>query len=284
MELRGRLAAIILGVFAIIFLGAGFLMLREESSDQLTLAFLDVGQGDAVLISKPRQYDLLIDGGPDPIVLSRLSDILPWYDREIDVIFLTHNHADHYQGLLAVLDKYKVGELIVSALAEPLPAPLLDSLKRHKLSYTKMPAGTQLQLDQTTKLKALWPVAETPIADMNDRSLVLELVSGERKVWLAGDAGVAVEEALLKNNLVEDVDIFKLSHHGSDTANSEEFLELLRPEWVVAQAGAGNSFGHPNRRIIKRAERVGAQILRNDERGTVVFQTDGREWSYEASK
>lgn len=284
MELRGRLAAIILGVFAIIFLGAGFLMLREESSDQLTLAFLDVGQGDAVLISKPRQYDLLIDGGPDPIVLSRLSDILPWYDREIDVIFLTHNHADHYQGLLAVLDKYKVGELIVSALAEPLPAPLLDSLKRHKLSYTKMPAGTQLQLDQTTKLKALWPVAETPIADMNDRSLVLELVSGERKVWLAGDAGVAVEEALLKNNLVEDVDIFKLSHHGSDTANSEEFLELLRPEWVVAQAGAGNSFGHPNRRIIKRAERVGAQILRNDERGTIVFQTDGREWSYEASK
>ncbi len=284
MELRGRLAAIILGIFAIIFLGAGFLMLREESSDQLTLAFLDVGQGDAVLISKPRQYDLLIDGGPDPIVLSRLSDILPWYDREIDVIFLTHNHADHYQGLLAVLDKYKVGELIVSALAEPLPAPLLDSLKRHKLSYTKMPAGTQLQLDQTTKLKALWPVAETPIADMNDRSLVLELVSGERKVWLAGDAGVAVEEALLKNNLVEDVDIFKLSHHGSDTANSEEFLELLRPEWVVAQAGAGNSFGHPNRRIIKRAERVGAQILRNDERGTVVFQTDGREWSYEASK
>jgi competence protein ComEC len=284
VELRGRLAAIILGIFAIIFLGAGFLMLREESSDQLTLAFLDVGQGDAVLISKPRQYDLLIDGGPDPIVLSRLSDILPWYDREIDVIFLTHNHADHYQGLLAVLDKYKVGELIVSALAEPLPAPLLDSLKRHKLSYTKMPAGTQLQLDQTTKLKALWPVAETPIADMNDRSLVLELVSGERKVWLAGDAGVAVEEALLKNNLVEDVDIFKLSHHGSDTANSEEFLELLRPEWVVAQAGAGNSFGHPNRRIIKRAERVGAQILRNDERGTVVFQTDGREWSYEASK
>lgn len=284
MELRGRLAAIILGVFAIIFLGAGFLMLREESSDQLTLAFLDVGQGDAVLISKPRQYDLLIDGGPDPIVLSRLSDILPWYDREIDVIFLTHNHADHYQGLLAVLDKYKVGELIVSALAEPLPAPLLDSLKRHKLSYTKMPAGTQLQLDQTTKLKALWPVAETPIADMNDRSLVLELVSGERKVWLAGDAGVAVEEALLKNNLVEDVDIFKLSHHGSDTANSEEFLELLRPEWVVAQAGAGNSFGHPNRRIIKRAERVGAQMLRNDERGTIVFQTDGREWSYEAIK
>jgi competence protein ComEC len=278
------LAAIILGVFAIIFLGAGFLMLREESSDQLTLAFLDVGQGDAVLISKPRQYDLLIDGGPDPIVLSRLSDILPWYDREIDVIFLTHNHADHYQGLLAVLDKYKVGELIVSALAEPLPVELLDSLKRHKLSYTKMPAGTQLQLDQTTKLKALWPVAETPIADMNDRSLVLELVSGERKVWLAGDAGVAVEEALLKNNLVEDVDIFKLSHHGSDTANSEEFLELLRPEWVVAQAGAGNSFGHPNRRIIKRAERVGAQILRNDERGTIVFQTDGREWSYEASK
>lgn len=284
MELRGRLAAIILGVFAIIFLGAGFLMLREESSDQLTLAFLDVGQGDAVLISKPRQYDLLIDGGPDPIVLSRLSDILPWYDREIDVIFLTHNHADHYQGLLAVLDKYRVGELIVSALAEPLPVELLDSLKRHKLSYTKMPAGTQLQLDQTTKLKALWPVAETPIADMNDRSLVLELVSGERKVWLAGDAGVAVEEALLKNNLVEDVDIFKLSHHGSDTANSEEFLELLRPEWVVAQAGTGNSFGHPNRRIIKRAERVGAQILRNDERGTIVFQTDGREWSYEASK
>jgi competence protein ComEC len=253
-------------------------MMQRESAEKLTLAFLDVGQGDAVLITKAERYDVLIDGGPDPTILRRLGEALPWYDNDIDWLLLTHNHTDHYMGLIAVLDKYKVERLLVSELAEPLPPELLQALERNKVPYSKLSAGTELNLEPNVKLRVLWPKADQVIAEMNDRSLVVELIAGEQRALLAGDAGVVVEGELLKNQAIDQVEIFKLSHHGSDTANSQEFLEALKPEWVVAQAGIDNSFDHPNRRVLKRVERVGAQIARNDLEGTIVFETDGLAW------
>lgn len=277
MEAR-RLWTIVIGLLAFVMLGAGLLMLQEKKSDHLILAFLDVGQGDAILISKMGEYDVLIDGGPDPIVLRRLAEVMPWYDREIDLIFLSHNHADHYQGLLAVLDKYQVGQMIVSALAEPLPQEVTEALERSEVSYSKMPAGTEIELEPDVRLKALWPSEEVAVSDINDRSLVLQLEVGQLAALLAGDAGEAVERELLDKKLVQEVEIFKLSHHGSDTSNSQDFLVALSPQWVVAQNGQKNSFGHPNRRILKRAQRVGAEVLRNDQQGTIIFEANGEEW------
>lgn len=270
--------AVITLALAITFVGVGVVMMQRESAEKLTLAFLDVGQGDAVLITKAERYDVLIDGGPDPTILRRLGEALPWYDNDIDWLLLTHNHTDHYMGLIAVLDKYKVERLLVSELAEPLPPELLQALERNKVPYSKLSAGTELNLEPNVKLRVLWPKADQVIAEMNDRSLVVELIAGEQRALLAGDAGVVVEGELLKNQAIDQVEIFKLSHHGSDTANSQEFLEALKPEWVVVQAGIDNSFDHPNRRVLKRVERVGAQIARNDLEGTIVFETDGLAW------
>jgi len=258
-----------------VFLGAGVLILKRPVTDKLLVAFLSVGQGDAVLIRTADQKDVLIDGGPDQTVLTRLAQVLPWYDREIDLIFLTHNHLDHYAGLIAVLNKYKVGEFVASTLSAPLPQELTDALARKQVPYRQLDAEAEVQLDEQVKLKTLWPKAGSVIAEMNDRSLVMELDDVQVKFLLAGDAGEAVEAELMKNRQLGAVDVFKLSHHGSDTANSQAFLELLKPRWVVAQVGLCNSFGHPNRRILRRAERVGAQVLRNDLDGTVVFETDG---------
>ena len=277
---RKRIIIYSLSVLALVFLGAGIFILQRPVTDKLLVAFLVVGQGDAVFIRTADQKDVLIDGGPDQTVLARLGEILPWYDRDIDAVFLTHNHLDHYAGIIAVLDKYKVGQLVASSLSAPLPQELADILNRKQIPYRQIDVGVEIELDEQVKLKTLWPKSGAVIAEMNDRSLVMELVSGQVKFLLGGDSGIAVEDELMKNNLVSEVDVFKLSHHGSDTANGQAFLELLSPRWVVAESGKGNSVGHPNRRILKRAERVGAEVLRNDLDGTVVFETDGASVNY----
>lgn len=284
MNSRRRIIIYALSVLALIFLGSGIFILKRPATDKLLVAFLSVGQGDAVLIRTADEKDVLIDAGPDRSVLARLAQILPWYDRELDMIVLTHNHLDHYAGIIALLEKYKVGQVVVSAVSEPLPQELALALAEHKVAYQKIEAGAEVKLDERVSLRALWPKSGAVITEMNDRSLVMELVSGQVKFLLGGDSGIAVEDELMKNNLVREVDVFKLSHHGSDTANGQAFLELLSPRWVVVQAGSGNSFGHPNRRILKRAERVGARVLRNDVDGTVVFESDGVALNYRLIK
>lgn len=272
---RRRIIICGLSVLALVFLGAGILILKRPATDKLLVAFLSVGQGDAVFIRTADDKDVLIDAGPDRSVLTRLAQVLPWYDRELDMIVLTHNHLDHYAGIIALLEKYKVGQVVVSAVSEPLPQELALALAEHKVTYQKIEAGAEVRLDEQVSLRALWPKSGTVVTEMNDRSLVLALDDGQVKFLLAGDAGVDVESELLKDYKLGPVDVFKLSHHGSDTANSQVFLETIKPRWVVAQSGKGNSFGHPNRRILKRAERVGSEVLRNDVDGTVVFETDG---------
>lgn len=277
---RRKLVIIILAILALLFLTAGLLILLTPKNNNLQVAFLSVGQGDAILIRTPDARNILIDGGPDQSILTRLGEVLPWYDRRIDLIILTHNHDDHLQGLLAVLKKYQVDGFLTGKLAMPLPKDLASGLASHQVTYREMNAGESLELAPNVKIKALWPNSGQPIIDINDRSLVLELTYGQKKFLLAGDAGIFAETELLKNNLASDVDVFKLSHHASDTANSQEFLDKIKPEFGVVEVGIDNRLGHPNRRILKRLERVGARVLRTDLDGSIVFVTDGREMSY----
>ncbi len=284
MNKQRRIVVIVLAVLAVLFLTAGLLILLKPNKQNLQVAFLSVGQGDAILIRTPDAHNILIDGGPDQTILTRLGAVLPWYDRQLDLIILTHNHDDHLQGLLAVLKKYQVDAFLTGKLASPLPKDLAEGLASHQVAYREMNAGEGLELANNVHIRALWPNSGQPIIDINDRSLVLELTYGERKFLLAGDAGVEVEAELLKRNLVDDVDVFKLSHHASDTANSQEFLDKIKPEYGVVEVGIDNRLGHPNRRILKRLERVGAKVLRTDWDGSVVFSTDGRELSYRVIK
>jgi len=250
----------------------------------MTVSFLSVGQGDAVLITTPSNRNILIDGGPDQTILTRLGQSLPWYKRHLNMIILTHNHDDHLQGLLAVLKKYKVDQFLLSPLADPLPNSLSESLISHQVPDYVLEAGRVIDLGDGIKLKSLWPESGQIIAEQNDRSLILELSYGDRKFLLSGDAGLAVEKELMKKKTVQQVDVYKLSHHASDTANSQEYLDLIKPKFAVVEVGIDNRLGHPNRRILKRIERIGAKLLRTDWDGNIVFKTDGKELSYELIK
>jgi competence protein ComEC len=274
---------IVLGLIAlaIIFIIASFSFWNYQL-DKLQVAFMDVGQGDAILVRTPEGLKALIDGGPDQSVLTQLSRILPWWDHRIDLMILSHAHADHYAGLEAVIKRYQVRQIIVSGQALALPKEFWDLAESRQIDIKLVMSGQDINLG-SAHLEVLWP-DDQPNQDVNDTSLVVKLNYGQRQFWLAGDSGLLVEATLIKQNRTDDIDVLKVSHHGSDTANSEEFLNLLQPEYAVISVAKANSLGLPNQRVLRRLQRLKAELLRTDELGTIIFESDGQSLSYHLKK
>jgi len=267
-------------VLVIIVLAWGTIVFLK--TDKLTVAFLNVGQGDAIFVRTGAGVTALIDGGADKSVLGQLGKLMPWWDREIDVLVLTHNHDDHLQGLLEVMKRYQVKRLILSRQAAILPQEVWRTIEAYHVPVELIGAGQSLYLGRA-KLDVLWPQSQTP-SDANSDSLVIKMIYGVKKFWLASDSGLAAEQTLIKQAKVEQVDVLKLAHHGSDTSSGQDFLNRLRPRWTVISVGANNKLGLPNERIMKRLARVSSQVLRTDRDGTIVFETDGYDLSYRLKK
>lgn len=242
------------------------------------IAFLDVGQGDSILIRTGDGKNVLIDGGPDKTVLYKLEKYLPWYDRTIDAMILTHPHADHLIGLIEVAKRYKVKRIISTGVVHTTPEYLewLNLIKEKKISAESFKKDDRLMLDDGISLAALWPeksMIGERVEDLNNSSLVLLLQTANEKIILMGDAQEEIEKQILKNNrtMIGNADILKIGHHGSRFATSAEFLEAVKPKHAVISSGENNSFGHPHLDALKRLHDSGAEILRTDEKGDIVF-------------
>ncbi|MDD4332983.1 MAG: MBL fold metallo-hydrolase [Patescibacteria group bacterium] len=296
---------IIIAVSALAFVAIFCFFLWQAGNKNLEVDFLDVGQGDAILIKSPYGQNILIDGGPDSSVIKRLGENLPWWDRQIDLMVLTHPHDDHVTGLIDVLKRYKVKKIIYTGVVHTAPNYLawLNLIREKNIPVSIIDHPQTIKLGENTKLDILYPLESLigkGFKDLNDSSLVIKLVNGENKFLFTGDAGVAVEKNLIdltqpspsKGEGSLKVDVLKVGHHGSDTATSEEFLNALIPSSLPAQAGfpetgegrliavipvgKDNDFGHPSLRIIKKLERAGAKIIRTDEEGTIRLFSDGK--------
>jgi len=254
--------------------------LTYHQPSRLEVDFLDVGQGDAILIKTPGGQNILIDGGPDKTVIKRLGENLAWWDKQIDLMILTHPHDDHVTGLIEVLKRYGVKRILYTGAAHNAPNYLawLKTARDKKVPLTIIDKAQTVNLGEQTKLEILYPgrsLLNKTLADLNDSSIIIKLVHGQNKFLLTGDAGLEVEKTLLAGEADLAADILKVGHHGSEYSTSQEFLEKIKPRIAVIQVGAGNDFGHPNLRIIKRLERTGAEIFRTDLSGTVKMISDG---------
>ncbi len=246
----------------------------------LEVDFLDVGQGDAILIKTPGGQNVLIDGGPDKTVLKRLGENLPWWDKRIDLMVLTHPHDDHVTGLVDVLKRYGVEKILYTGVSHNAPNYLtwLKLVRDKKAPLTIIDKEQTINLGAGASLEILFPdesFLNKTADDLNQSSMVLKLVYGQNKFLLTGDAGELVEKKLISASADLSADVLKVGHHGSQYSSSEEFLEKVGPKMTVIEVGKDNQFGHPNLRIIKRLERLGAKIYRTDERGTVRMVSDG---------
>ncbi len=258
---------------------------REERNGILTVAFLDVGQGDAIYIEAPSGNQMLIDAGPGKAVLRELSKVMPFYDRSIDVVIATHADQDHVGGLPDVLKKYKVnifmepgvpGESSSYKEVEKIVASSNSSGGGAGIKKILARRGMNVDLGDGTILQILFPVIDSPSTDTNMSSIVAKLVYGENEFMLTGDAPQAVENYLVdtEGTLLQS-DVLKAGHHGSKTSTSQVFVSAVSPQYAVISVGKDNKYGHPNQETLDTLRNFGAKILRTDQLGDIVFKSDG---------
>jgi competence protein ComEC len=251
--------------------------------DDLHVSFLDVGEGDAILVQKGNKQ-ILIDGGPSPQEITlQLSKHMAFWDRTIDLVILTHPHQDHLGGLVEVLKRYRVGAVLCPDMdyESPFYNEFLKCLSEKEIKSTTAIAGHQVNMADGVVIKVLNP-PENPLtdteSDIDNGSMVLLLEDGEVSFLLAGDIMRDTEREFIRERAEIAGTILKVAHHGSDTSSIAEFLAVVNPQIAVISCGADNKFGFPKEEVIKRlGEKVGKEnILRTDIDGTIDFITDGK--------
>lgn len=237
---------------------------------------LDVGQGDAILIQTPQLQNILIDGGPDSSVLAGLGRHLPFYNQQIDLIMLTHAHADHMAGLLDVLNRFSVKQIMMSTISadSELFKKFVESVDSKKIPIVRPHIGQSIRTASTsTQLFILYPFTSfntTRLDNINNASIVAFLDDAQDVLFM-GDAEAEVEEKLVKHHLAFHANILKAGHHGSKTSTSQEFLEQVGPAHAIISAGEKNKYKHPAKEILDRLIAAGIAVRRTDEQGDVSF-------------
>lgn len=271
------------GFFSVLLVLAGVSFFQSfNESKSLEVDFFDVGQGDAILIKTPEHERILVDGGPGNSVLAKLGENLPFYDKDIDLIILTHPHADHLTGLIEVLRRYEVKKVLSTGVLHTTGEYIawLEEIKKQSIPMEIAKAGEILSFGDKTKIEILNPTEDLvgkEADSLNNTSVVFKLTYGENKFLFTGDAETEVEDELLARDADLEVDVLKVAHHGSKNSTSQEFLEKVKPKFAVISVGAKNNFGHPSELTLERLERSGAEIFRTDLDGDIKILSDGSE-------
>ena len=249
--------------------------------NNLKVVFFDVGQGDSIFIETPQKHQILIDGGPSSAVLEKLGNEMPFYDRTIDLIILTHPEHDHLGGLLEVLKRYKVENILWTGVLRDTAE--FEEWKRllteEKNAVIKIAQAGQRIIFSTRPVLAVMEIFNPfenlegkEIKNTNNSSIISQLVFGENKFLFVGDVYKSVERKLI--NIESDV--LKVGHHGSKTSTSKEFIEAVNPEIGVISVGRENSYGHPTPEVLEILEKYDINILRTDQIGDIKIISDGQ--------
>jgi len=256
----------------------------------LTLTFLDVGQGDSLLIQTPDHRNVLVDGGGRPGLDPRAFDVgrqvvvpslLVKGVRRLNAVVVTHPHEDHCGGLAAVLDQVPTDLLLVPASA-PHPTPAYERLLRlaaeHRIPVRRVREGMSLYLGKGLGCRVLGPPRQ-PLAgtgsDQNNNSVVLLVGYGSFRALLPGDIERPAEQYLVRRHAPLRCTLLKVAHHGSDTSTGRGFLAAAHPGLAVISVGQNNAFGHPHRETLARLQAAGVRVYRTDWQGALVATSDG---------
>ncbi|MEK7584765.1 MAG: MBL fold metallo-hydrolase [Patescibacteria group bacterium] len=248
----------------------------RTTAPELAVHFLDVGQGDAILIQLPDGPQVLIDAGADNSVLFGLGENLPWWDRTIEYAVVTHPDLDHFGGFFGVVEKYSVGRFLYNNDGgKGLFKMLHESIEARKIASAIIGQGYVLEWPSGVTLRFLWPQAGYESEDTNARSLTALLTWHDAAMLLTGDLPVAEEQMLVQAYPDLHAQVLKVGHHGSKGSSGAVFLETVRPELCIISAGKDNSFGHPHPETLSRLEAVGCEVLSTVDVGTVTVRSDG---------
>jgi len=260
----GRSVLLVLALVALAAAGVWYSVLFENNSEE-ALYFFNVGQGDAQMIAAGRAR-FLIDTGPDSSVLGELGRALPFLEKRIDVIFLSHIQQDHAGGVFELIDRYDVGVVAWNGVRTPLWEDLSKRLAEKDIAVVELSAGDTVSFKDHV-VGVLWPQASDVPPEVNNTSLVLRYRCGDLSALFTGDVSDKVEKTLTRLWDI-DVDVLKVAHHGSKYSSSADFLSEASPALAVIDVGK-NSYGHPTEEVLARLNAVGSRILRTDADGTI---------------
>ena len=257
-------------------------------ADNLKVNFINVGEGDCILIEAPNKINILIDGGGTPQsnfdVGSKI--VIPYLRRKginkINLLVLTHPHLDHLEGLLPVIKEFKVDMVLDSGLIcdSSEYKEFISIIQKKGIPYRQAKAGDNFIFSNNLEIFLLNPLYDSDFydeSDFNNASIVVKLFYKNANFLFTGDIEEAAEKKLLIWQNILQSDILKVGHHGSVTSTNLEFLDKVDPSIAVITVGK-NHFGHPSRKIIERLEDKNIQIYRTDEDGTIIIRTNGREY------
>jgi competence protein ComEC len=245
----------------------------------LEVIFFDIGQGDSIFIETPGNYQILIDGGPSNIILEKLGKEMDFWDRKIDLIILTHPEHDHIAGLIEVLKRYEVENIVWTGI-------LRDTAEYKEWVRLIEEEGSNIEIVQAGQriitpnlfFQVLYPLENLKGQDVkntNNTSIINRLVFNNTSFLFLGDAYKSVERKLVNNGTYLDSDVLKVGHHGSKTSTSKELLESTNPQIAVISAGKDNRYGHPHEQVLEILNDYGIKILRTDEIGDIKIISDG---------
>lgn len=266
---------------------AGALPPPATADGSLRIHFIDVGQAEAILVQAP-EATLLIDAGENNQG-SLVTDYLAAQGVDhLDWVIGTHAHSDHIGGMDYVIEHCDVRQVMLY----PLPPELTPSTKTYLdllqaiddkgLQITPAEPGLQLDLGGGALLTVLGPLIE--VDDQNELSIVCRIDFGQTSALLTGDCETESEQALLDAHSNLQADLLGVGHHGSKTSTSQAFLQQVEPQFAAISVGLDNSYGHPGEEVLQRLEKAGAQIWRTDIHGSIVFTSDGSQFTVQSEK
>lgn len=283
-----------------------FSFLFSLPDGKLHMYVCDVGQGDGIYIRFPDGRDMVVDGGPSDAITKCLGNHMPFWDRHIDIVAMTHPQKDHIQGLISVLTRYSVDYFMRTDVdtSTDVYESIQKTLSERHVSTRYIVRGERIQIGQTN-LSVLWPssaqiakgkpslsssyatdqtVLGAVAGDVNEYCLVFWLRYGSFDALLTGDADMEIEDQYIGTNLADGiVEVLKVPHHGSRTGMTKAFVDWLHPKLALISVGK-NTYGHPSQEAIHLLESVGSQIHRTDKEGDIEVISDGASWTLHKSR
>lgn len=240
----------------------------------LNVHFIDVGQGDSILVESAGHF-MLIDAGENNQGETVVSYLKQAGVSSLDYVIGTHPHSDHIGGLDNVIRSFDTKTLFLPPVEHTTATfeDVLDAAEEKGLSITAPVPGDSFSLGEAS-FTLLSPVKEYD-DDLNDWSVGVRLSYGDNAFVMCGDAEEKAEQDIIKSGATLSADVLKAGHHGSNTATSDSFLKAVSPSVAVISCGKGNSYGHPHKETMEKLEKAGVNVLRTDELGTIIAHSDG---------
>jgi competence protein ComEC len=255
-----------------------------SASENLTVHFIDVGQGDSELLQFAGK-NVLIDAGTQEMGPRVESYLQNHGVSSLDLLVATHPHEDHIGGLITILNNIPIKQMLDSGQTHTAPSfeSYLNLIDQKNISFAVAERGQTIDLDPAIKIEVLSPTS-TPFDNLNENSIVFKVTYNKVSFLLTGDAGIEAEDSLLSSGYDLKSDILKVGHHGSSSASSPAFLSRVMPTSSIIEVGENNDYGHPTSKTLSALQSISSKVYRTDLDGNIVITTDGQSYSVSTGK